>query len=179
MAEAATTEQFQASWQVVKNVDSMEIPPFAVVQVWTADPAKKLIEVKRPTADSLQTVMIVANAPIPPDSEGLATFTAPVAVLTRASDGTPVTGDNWGTVADSFELGKGNAGFIALREITSGLGYFKYQTGSFGSNVEMIRFPLPLVLSSDGKCAKGIIQKWLGPTPTDHEDTTEVWVQLL
>lgn len=176
---AATSEEFQPAWQIVKNVDSMEIPPFAVVQVWTSDPSKNLIEVKRPTADSLQTVMINGNAPIPPDSEGLMTFNSPAVILTRVSDGEPVQGDNWGTVADSFELGKGNAGFIALRAVGNGLHYFKHQTGSFGSNVEMIRFPLPIVLSTDGLCAKGYIQKWNGPTPTDHEDTEEVWVQLL
>ena len=95
MAEAATTEQFQASWQVVKNVDSMEIPPFAVVQVWTADPAKKLIEVKRPTADSLQTVMIVANAPDTARLGRISDIHGPRSRLDPSQRRNPVTGDNW------------------------------------------------------------------------------------
>jgi hypothetical protein len=176
---AATSEEFVPRWEVVKNIDSIDIPPFAAVEVG-AFQANNVFGVKRPTGDSLPYVMIVNEGGIPVGKEGLATFQRPTPVLYRTADGDPVAGDLWGTVVNTFTLGKTKAGFFAITKLASGIGVFGHSSANpVSSQAQMTRHNNPASTDAEG-LLQAWIQVWLDPAHvTVNSDGEEILLQLL
>lgn len=129
--------QYQAiRWIEAKNIGSTEIPPFGVVEVYSAaleNPGRIMIEVRRPTVDSKTPVAINSFKPIPANDYGVVTFDAPVVALYTGT--APTSGEEWGATDDQYYLTKGHTGFISLGDIDSDRDIGLFVTVSGGSEL--------------------------------------------
>lgn len=102
----------QARYEV-KNVDSVDAPAFGVLEIVQFIPNKGWIEVRRPTQDNYQLVLVNWGNIIRAGKLGTAfsPFDLPPFVIQYNNAATPAAGDNWGTVAGQWYLQKNKTGF--------------------------------------------------------------------
>lgn len=122
----------------LKNVDSIEIPAFAVVEVTgielpegalyhTPSAGRLIFKVRRATVDEPCAVVVNGPCPIPAGEDGKpGTYDFPTYALfddstgTGSSSGTgivPTVGEEWGVKAGSFALNAERSGFIIYGQI--------------------------------------------------------------
>jgi hypothetical protein len=94
------------------------IPAFAAVVVTAVD-SSGILTVNQPTANG-QDVCLNGPVAIAQGGYGSVTRDFPWYALYHQADGTPANGDTWGAGASSFELHKGNAGFVVEGGVQNG-----------------------------------------------------------
>lgn len=97
----------------VYNNSGEDIPAFAVVQL-TEDHTDGAVNVVKPTVNGVRYVLVNGPAAIPTGGTGQAFASPRVVVAYDAAAGTPVVGDEWGSVANSWLLGAVPGGFLVF-----------------------------------------------------------------
>lgn len=122
----------QQRWIELENVGSSTIPPFGVVEIVESYRPERtglvpgdgptVVKVKRPTIDSLPHFYVNGPTAIPEGKRGKpGTNDFPCLALYNQQF-TPVSGEMWGTVKDSFLLGKGRQGAAIVGDADNSLG---------------------------------------------------------
>lgn len=122
----------ETRWLPIRNDSGERIPSFGLVEpteIVTIN-RQKFQTVVKPTGNSLPGLMLNSPFPIAKDEFGTATRAFPNFVKFDTTN-TPVNGEIWGSVADSFDLTKDQFGFQIIG-------------GASGGVVEVIESPVGL-----------------------------------
>jgi hypothetical protein len=126
----------QQRWLELVNVGSSSIPSGGVCEVVgsmrDAENQATILQVRRPIADCLPNVVINGPLRIPSGkSARIGTNDYPAWAFYNNGDGTPMSGQMWGSVKDSFALGKGRQGFTIAGDPFNGVPYEGSSNASF------------------------------------------------
>jgi len=103
---------------IARNVGSSEIPAHGVVEISEAikgDDGQIILEVRRPTSDSVAQWGVNIGRPLPVSSTVTGRVATDFPVLAKYNNAnTPAAGEKWGPAQDSYELSKGNAGALIV-----------------------------------------------------------------
>ncbi len=99
----------------VKNVDTIDALPYAVMEVVRLNTEFGYLEVRQPTGDSLQEVVINSGNPLKAGNTGTAysPYERAPYIIQRDPGTTPATGQDWGTISGQWYLKKDKIGFTA------------------------------------------------------------------
>lgn len=164
-------------WLPAKNVGSVEIPPFGLVEVSGVEhelPNLMVLEVKRPTEDTPAVIGINGMKPIAAGDYGLATVDSSGPLYVLKDTGTAAFGESWGAQQDSFLAKQGNAGLICYGSTTLGAA----KTAPLiavafpgASNLKpLCRFTLDAALATSEASEGATITDQYGPG-ADHSET--------
>lgn len=103
-------------WETVYNAGSSPVPPFGVMRSTGLD-ADKVYTIDQPNADSMTEVFVNGDLPIAPGTYGEGTRSDPATVLIETADGTPASGDDYGTQSGSWKAHKGKLGFRCMGSV--------------------------------------------------------------
>lgn len=111
-----TLDKHAPRYLAVHNTDTYPCPAYGVVEVIGIEEDGSAVRVRRPTTASLPPARVLFTGPagLGGSAVGVAHATYPGLVLHDAALGTLAVGDTLGTQADSFQLAKGNDGFVSL-----------------------------------------------------------------
>lgn len=118
----------QQRWIELVNVGSGSIPSGGLCEVTgstrDAENQATILQVRRPTADSLPNIVLNGPLQIPAGKKArIGTNDYPAWAFYNPADGTPIPGQMWGSVKDSFALGKGRQGFTIAGDPFAGTPY--------------------------------------------------------
>lgn len=108
-------------WLEIYNDGSDDIPPYAVCRVTGVDEGSNIFLVDQPNADSQREIVINGPIGVPAGFYGQAHRADPCTVLYETADGTPASGEDWGTKNGSWKIHKGNTGFRILGNASDNL----------------------------------------------------------
>jgi hypothetical protein len=100
-------------WIAVQNVDAQPAPPFALLTIAGTN-SDGTLQVKRPTADSQDGLLVNGPGTIPPQGYGSAHAGSPCATAYEDNDPAPAVGDAWGSAANQWKLRQGKSGYRIL-----------------------------------------------------------------
>lgn len=120
----------QQRWIEIYNAGSSDIPPFGVVEIVESTRPEDggitgegptVVSVRRPTIDSLPHFIINGPMTVPVGERGrVATNDYPCLAMYDTGE-TPVSGQEWGTVIDSYALGRGRQGVVIMGDAAYGV----------------------------------------------------------
>lgn len=103
---------------ITEGEDAEEIPPFACVYPYSAD-ANGIIGVVQHATDNCPLFAFNGPLPVPVGGYGEFTFFGPCHAIYETGYGTPVNGQDWGSLSDSWKIAPG-AGVKILGGVTNG-----------------------------------------------------------
>lgn len=101
-----------------KNVGSSDAPAHGIVEIsdvsYDSVFGTSYVEVRRPTADNVKTIAIVAEGVIPQDGFGAVYVSFPTWVSYDPADGVPALNEQWGPANGTYLAKKNKIGLLAI-----------------------------------------------------------------